>query len=266
LSTCGFHLTPPSPPAPNGAPGLRRAGGEGARHRRCRVPLRARGSVRSSNDAHAHRPAREAPTGAMRRACARVQGRAPSSTHCWTTALRYSGWRRHGRMHSRNLHVNERIRTALKAAGIIVGYDQKYRRCGFKVRHTSSTVTKCPECGFALWVSPVEGHQHPQAPAHDRHPALEGGRPDPDHPEGARARRHQGDRRALPPPRHAGHTEGARRAPPVRGPSAAGVCRASHVSGTDARNRQRRRPRHRRFPVGCRGFAESGRQDLKAKG
>jgi hypothetical protein len=36
-------------------------------------------------------------------------------------------------MHSRNLHVNERIRTALKAAGIIVGYDHKCRRCGFKV-------------------------------------------------------------------------------------------------------------------------------------
>ncbi len=62
---------------------------------------------------------------------------------------------RDGRMHSRNLHVNERIRTALKAAGIIVGYDHKCRRCGFKVRRTSSAVTKCPECGFALWVSPV---------------------------------------------------------------------------------------------------------------
>ena len=62
---------------------------------------------------------------------------------------------RDGRMHSRNLHVNERIRTALKAAGVIVGFDHKCRRCCFKVRRTSSTVTKCPECGFALWVSPV---------------------------------------------------------------------------------------------------------------
>ncbi len=40
-------------------------------------------------------------------------------------------------------------------AGIIVGYDHKCRRCGFKVRRTSSAVTKCPECGFSLWVSPV---------------------------------------------------------------------------------------------------------------
>ncbi len=60
-----------------------------------------------------------------------------------------------GAMHSRNLHVNERIRTALKAAGIIVGYDHKCRRCRFNVRRTSSAVTKCPQCGFALWVSPV---------------------------------------------------------------------------------------------------------------
>jgi DNA-directed RNA polymerase subunit RPC12/RpoP len=51
--------------------------------------------------------------------------------------------------------VNERIRTALKRASIIIGYDHKCRRCNFKVRRTSSTVTKCPECGFALWVSPV---------------------------------------------------------------------------------------------------------------
>ncbi len=43
----------------------------------------------------------------------------------------------------------------LKAAGIIVGYEHKCRRCGFKIRRTSSAVTKCPQCGFALWVSPV---------------------------------------------------------------------------------------------------------------
>jgi hypothetical protein len=34
-------------------------------------------------------------------------------------------------MHRRNLHVNERIRTALKAAGVMTGYDHKRRRCGF---------------------------------------------------------------------------------------------------------------------------------------
>ncbi len=62
---------------------------------------------------------------------------------------------REGRMHSRNLHVNERIRTALMAAGVIVGYAHKCRRCGFKVRRTSGAVTKCPECGLALWVPPV---------------------------------------------------------------------------------------------------------------
>jgi hypothetical protein len=41
-------------------------------------------------------------------------------------------------MHSRNLHVNERIRTALKAAGIIVGYDHTCRRCRFEARRSSS--------------------------------------------------------------------------------------------------------------------------------
>ena len=162
-------------------------------------------------------------------------------------------------MHSRNLHVNERIRTALKAAGIIVGYDHKCRRCSFKIRRRSSAVTKCPECGFALWVSPVpKEHRHSQAQAHDRHAPLEGRGPDPDHPEGAPPRRHQGDGGALPPPRHERYPEGARRAPPLRGPPSSRRRGARHIPGTVARSRQRRRPRRRRFPVGCRGLQVVG--------
>jgi len=60
-----------------------------------------------------------------------------------------------GQMHSREVNINQRIATALKAAGLVVGYDHKCRRCGFKERRSSSAVTKCPACRFTLWVTPV---------------------------------------------------------------------------------------------------------------
>jgi integrase len=62
---------------------------------------------------------------------------------------------RQGRMYSNNININERIATGLKAAGLVIGYDHKCRRCGFKERRTSSSVTKCPTCRFTLWVTPV---------------------------------------------------------------------------------------------------------------
>jgi excisionase family DNA binding protein len=162
-----------------------------------------------------------------------------------------------GTMHSRNLHVNERIRTALKAAGIIVGYDHKCRRCGFKVRRTSSAVTKCPECGFALWVSPVPKDISIHKLRHTTGTLLSkagvpiqiiqkvfGG--------------------PLPPPRHARHAEGARRAPALRGASGAINERASHVSGTEARIRED----EGRDPPVSRAKSrpsKSGRQDLNLR-
>jgi integrase len=46
---------------------------------------------------------------------------------------------------------NGPLRTALKRAGIVVGYRHTCRRCGFVQERESGDVKRCPTCGYKLW-------------------------------------------------------------------------------------------------------------------
>ena len=60
-----------------------------------------------------------------------------------------------GAMRSVNTNINERIATALKRAGLIIGYDHLCRTCGTKERNTSAELTRCEACRKKHMVLPV---------------------------------------------------------------------------------------------------------------
>jgi integrase len=60
-----------------------------------------------------------------------------------------------GEMHTENININERIATALKRAGLIIGYDHVCRTCRTRSRTSSGDVTRCKVCGHKLLVLPV---------------------------------------------------------------------------------------------------------------
>lgn len=58
-----------------------------------------------------------------------------------------------GKMRTRNFNAPARLRTALKAAGIVSGYRHSCRRkgCGKKIETQVDDVLSCPDCGFRMW-------------------------------------------------------------------------------------------------------------------
>ena len=60
-----------------------------------------------------------------------------------------------GEMLSRGTKVNRRIATALKRAGLVVGYRHLCRRCKFSETRQSGTVTRCPKCSYKLLPLPI---------------------------------------------------------------------------------------------------------------
>ncbi len=60
-----------------------------------------------------------------------------------------------GGMHTENININERLATALKRAGLIIGYDHVCRTCKTRSQTTSGDVTRCEVCGHKLLVLPV---------------------------------------------------------------------------------------------------------------
>lgn len=56
-----------------------------------------------------------------------------------------------GRMQSRHANLPRTMRNAMKAAGIVLGYEHVCRRCDYLERRADDAVGPCPKCGFSLW-------------------------------------------------------------------------------------------------------------------
>jgi integrase len=60
-----------------------------------------------------------------------------------------------GGMHTENININERIATALKRAGLVVGYRRTCRKCKTSTESSSDALTRCETCGRKHWVTPI---------------------------------------------------------------------------------------------------------------
>lgn len=56
-------------------------------------------------------------------------------------------------MHNRDTKLAQRLRSALRRAGIVEGWDHKCRRRGCRhiEHHDNADLRECPKCGFKLW-------------------------------------------------------------------------------------------------------------------
>ncbi len=60
-----------------------------------------------------------------------------------------------GRMHDPRSKLHERVRAAIKRAGLYAGYDRICRRCRSRERAPDGSPGRCARCDFRLWVEPV---------------------------------------------------------------------------------------------------------------
>ena len=51
--------------------------------------------------------------------------------------------------------LHERVRSAIKRAGLLVGYEQTCRRCAIRSTAPTNAPARCVQCGCCLWVEPM---------------------------------------------------------------------------------------------------------------
>jgi integrase len=51
--------------------------------------------------------------------------------------------------------LHERVRSAVKRAGLLVGYEQTCRRCAVRTQALTNAPGRCSRCGCALWIEPL---------------------------------------------------------------------------------------------------------------